>query len=323
MKTALAEEQFVKTHPKSQALAERAKSLFPDGVTHDGRKLNPFPIYMERLQGARKWCVDGDEYICYVTGHGASILGHAHPEVVEAVQRQVALGSHGSGSSAQEIELAELILKLYPSADKLRFTSSGTEANMMAVRLARAATGRPKLAKLQGNFHGWADALYAGIDPPFDMPSAGLAPGVHESVITLPTNDVQALENALSNRDVAALIIEGAGAHMGSVPTSAEYAHAARELCTKYGTVFIIDEVVSGFRWAPGGWQETIGVEPDISTMAKILMGAMPGGCVAGKEELLNVINTRMIRRGTGPGGCPIPAPSTPTPYRWPRELHA
>ena len=100
----------------------------------------------------------------------------------------------------------------------------------------------------------------------------------------------EALENALSNRDVAALIIEGAGAHMGSIPTSAEYAHAARDLCTKYGTVFIIDEVVSGFRWAPGGWQETIGVEPDISTMAKILMGAMPGGCVAGKEELLNVI---------------------------------
>ena len=161
---------------------------------------------------------------------------------------------------------------------------------MMAVRLARAATGRPKLVKLQGNFHGWADSLFAGIDPPFEMPSAGLPPGVHESVITLPTNDVQALENALSNRDVAAFIIEGAGAHMGTIPTSAEYARAARELCTKYGTIFIIDEVVSGFRWAPGGWQETIGVEPDISTMAKILMGAMPGGCVAGKEDILNVI---------------------------------
>ena len=290
MKTSLAQEQFVQAHPKSQALAQRARDLFPDGVTHDGRMFAPFPMYIDRLQGAKKWCVDGHEYVCYVTGHGASILGHSHPEVVEAVQRQVALGSHASGSSAQEIELAELILKLFPSAEKLRFTNSGTEANMMAVRLARAATGRPKLVKLQGNFHGWADALFAGIDPPFEMPSAGLPPGVHESVITLPTNDVQALENALSNRDVAAFIIEGAGAHMGTIPTSAEYARAARELCTKYGTIFIIDEVVSGFRWAPGGWQETIGVEPDISTMAKVLMGAMPGGCVAGKEEILNVI---------------------------------
>ena len=152
MKTALAEEQFVKTHPKSQALAERAKGLFPDGVTHDGRKLSPFPLYIDRLQGAKKWCVDGYEYVCYVTGHGASILGHAHPEVVEAVQRQVALGSHGSGSSAQEIELAELILKLFPSADKLRFTSSGTEANMMAVRLARAATGTAQAGQAPGQF---------------------------------------------------------------------------------------------------------------------------------------------------------------------------
>ena len=251
MKTSLAQEQFVQAHPKSQALAQRARDLFPDGVTHDGRMFAPFPMYIDRLQGAKKWCVDGHEYVCYVTGHGASILGHSHPEVVEAVQRQVALGSHASGSSAQEIELAELILKLFPSAEKLRFTNSGTEANMMAVRLARAATGRPKLVKLQGNFHGWADALFAGIDPPFEMPSAGLPPGVHESVITLPTNDVQALENALSNRDVAAFIIEGAGAHMGTIPTSAEYARAARELCTKYGTIFIIDEVVSGFRWAP------------------------------------------------------------------------
>ena len=152
MKTSLAQEQFVQAHPKSQALAQRARDLFPDGVTHDGRMFAPFPMYIDRLQGAKKWCVDGHEYVCYVTGHGASILGHSHPEVVEAVQRQVALGSHASGSSAQEIELAELILKLFPSAEKLRFTNSGTEANMMAVRLARAATGRPKLVKLQGNF---------------------------------------------------------------------------------------------------------------------------------------------------------------------------
>ncbi|MEE9247742.1 MAG: aspartate aminotransferase family protein [Dehalococcoidia bacterium] len=290
MKTEAAERQYIQSHPKSRALFEKAKGMFPDGVTHDGRMFSPFPLYIDRLQGSRKWCVDGHEYICYATGHGAAILGHSHPAVVEAVQQQIAKGSHGSGSTALEVELAELILQLYPAAEKLRFTSSGTEANMMALRLARAYTGRPKVVKLEGNFHGWADSIFVGIDPPFDQPSVGLPPGFHDSVVTLPTNDVASLENALSGRDVAALIIEGAGAHMGSIPTSAEYAHAARDLCTKYGTVFIIDEVVSGFRWAPGGWQETIGVQPDLSTMAKILMGAMPGGCVAGKADLLDVI---------------------------------
>lgn len=290
MKTEVAERQYIQSHPKSKALFEKAKGMFPDGVTHDTRMFSPFPLYIDRLKGSRKWCVDGHEYICYTTGHGSAILGHSHPAVVEAVQQQVAMGSHGNGSTALEVELAELILQLYPAAEKLRYTSSGTEANMMALRLARAYTDRPKVVKLEGNFHGWADSIFVGIDPPFDQPSAGLPPGFHDSVVTLPTNDVAALENALSGRDVAALIIEGAGAHMGSIPTSAEYAHAARDLCTKYGTVFIIDEVVSGFRWAPGGWQEAIGVKPDLSTMAKILMGAMPGGCVAGKADLLNVI---------------------------------
>ncbi len=293
MKTEAAEQEFIQNNPKSKALYEKARARFPDGVTHDGRFFTPFPIYISRTKGSRKWDVDGHEYICYIMGHGASILGHSHPEVVEAVQEQVARGTHYSGSHEMEIELADLILQLYPAAEKLRFVNSGSEANMMALRLARTYTGRPKVAKLEGNFHGWADALYVGMDPPFDQPTAGLPPGIQDSVITLPTNDVQALEAALSTDDVAALILEGAGAHMGSVPTSAEYARAARELCTKHGTVLIFDEVVTGFRWAPGGWQEAIGVQPDMSTMAKILMGALPGGCVAGKAELLDMIQHR------------------------------
>ena len=293
MKTEAAEQRYIESHPKAKALFEKASNLFPDGVTHDSRMFYPFPIYVSRAKGSHKWDVDGHEYICYVMGHGASILGHSHPAVVEAVAEQVAKGTHASGSHEMEVQLADLILQMYPSAEKLRFVNSGSEANMMAVRLSRIYTGRPKLVKLEGNFHGWADALYVGMDPPFDQPTAGLPPGVHDSVITLPTNDIPALEAALSTRQVAALIIEGAGAHMGTVPTSAEYARAARELCTKYGTVLIIDEVVTGFRWAPGGWQETIGVQPDLSTMAKILMGALPGGCVAGKAELLDQIQHR------------------------------
>ena len=293
MKTEVAQQRFIETHPKSKALYEKAKPLFPDGVTHDSRMFTPFPIYIARTKGTRKWDVDGHEYICYVMGHGASILGYSHPTVVEAVREQATMGTHYSGSHELEIELAELISQLYPSVEKVRFTSSGTEAGMMAVRLARIGTGRPKLVKLEGNFHGWSDAVFVGAEPPFDQPAAGLPPGVHDSVITLPANDVPALDAALSTREVAAVILEGGGAHMGMVRTLPEYARAARELCTKYGTVLIFDEVVSGFRWAPGGWQETIGVQPDLSTMAKILMGALPGGCVAGKAELLDGIQHR------------------------------
>ncbi|MFQ5933574.1 MAG: aspartate aminotransferase family protein [Dehalococcoidia bacterium] len=293
MNTQEAEQAYVRSHPKSKALYEKAKTLFPDGVTHDSRTFNPFPPYIERTKGSHKWDVDGHEYICYAMGHGASILGYSHPAVAEAVREQAGKGSHYSGSHQGEIELAELIKQLFPSIEKLRFVNSGTEANMMAVRLARTYTGRPKLVKLGGNFHGWADALYVGVDAPFDQPTAGLPPGMQDNVIVVPPNDVPALEAALSTGEVAAVILEGGGAHMGTVPTSAEYARAARDLCTKYGSILIFDEVVTGFRWTPGGWQEDIGVQPDLSTMAKILMGAHPGGGVGGKAELLDLIQHR------------------------------
>ena len=293
MKTKAAEQSFFQGHPKSKALFERAKNLFPDGVTHDMRMMTPFPIYISHTKGSHKWDVDGYEYICYIMGHGASILGYGHPDVVEAVKAQIGKGSHYSGSHELEVELAEIIKQLYPSVEKLRFVNSGTEATMMAIRLSRSYTSRPKIVKLEGNFHGWSDALYAGIMPPFDQPTPGLPPGLIDNTIVLPTNDVPALEAALSNKDVAAMIMEGAGAEMGMVPTSAEYVRAARELCTKYGTVLIFDEVVTGFRWSPGGWQEDIGVKPDLSTMAKILMGALPGGCVAGKADLVDMIQHR------------------------------
>jgi glutamate-1-semialdehyde 2,1-aminomutase len=290
MNTQETQRQYVQSHPTSRALFDKAKHLFPDGVTHDSRWFLPFPVYVNRTKGSHKWDVEGHEYICYAMGHGASILGYAHPDVVEAVQEQIDKGTHYSGSHEMEIELAELIAQLYPSVEKIRFVSSGTEAGMMAARLSRSYTGRPKIVKLQGNFHGWSDALYIGMDPPFDEPTPGLAPGMHDNVITLPTNDVSALEAALSNRDVAAVIIEGGGAHMGMVPTSPEYARSARELCDKHGTVLVFDEVVSGLRWAPGGWQEVVGVKPDLSTMAKIVMGALPGGAVGGKKEILDMI---------------------------------
>jgi glutamate-1-semialdehyde 2,1-aminomutase len=293
MKTQEAEANYIRTHPKSQAMAEKARTLFPDGVTHDSRAFSPFPPYIERTQGSHKWDVDGTDYVCYAMGHGASILGYAHPEVVEAVQQQAAKGSHYSGSHNMEIELAEQIKQLYPSVEKMRFVNSGTEANMMAVRLARTYTGRPKIVKLQANFHGWADAVYVGVDSPYDEPTSGMPAGIQDSVIVVPPNDTQALENALSTREVAAVLIEGGGAHMGTIPTTAEYARSARELCDKYGTVLVFDEVVTGFRWTPGGWQGDIGVSPDISTMAKILMGAMPGGAVAGKADLLDMIQHR------------------------------
>ncbi len=287
-------EEYTARHPKSKALYEKAKRLFPGGVTHDLRYFKPFPIYVTHTKGAHKWDVDGHKYICYYNGHGASILGYSNPVISEAVKEQIDKGTHYSACHELEIELAERIQKLFPMAEKLRFTGSGTEANMMAIRLSRAATGRQKIIKFQAHFHGWWDHLAMGISSPFDQPAtAGLLPDDVKYTIVLPVNDEKALGKALSKRDVAAAIFEGAGCHVGQVPVDPKFAQVARDLCTKYGTVLIFDEVITGFRWSPGGWQATIGVKPDLTTLAKILMGALPGGVVAGKAEILDMIQHR------------------------------
>ena len=174
-------------HPKSQALYERARGVIPGGITHDGRNLAPFPVYIDRAKGSHKWDVDGNEYIDYWMGHGSLFLGHCHPAVVKAVQDQVARGTHLGASHELEVRWAELVQKLIPSAQMVRFTMSGTEATHLALRIARAFTGRPKILKFQGHFHGWHDGVVAAVNPPYDVPmSAGVPSAVLDQALAVP-----------------------------------------------------------------------------------------------------------------------------------------
>lgn len=275
-------------NPRSAALHVRARQLLPGGVSHDVRLAEPFPLAVARADGARKWDLDGHELICYVMGHGSLLLGHGHPEVVAAVRAQAGRSFHPGACHELESDWAELVVRLVPSAELVRFTSSGTEASLLALRVARAATGRDKIVKFSGHFHGWHDQMAMGSDPPFDQPdTAGLPVGIASAVAVIRA-DEQSLAQVLRTRDVAALILEPSGAAWGTVPPRDGFLAAARQLADETGTLLVFDEVVSGFRWAPGGVQQTSGVLPDLTVLGKILAGGMPGGAVCGRAELMD-----------------------------------
>ena len=284
-------DEYVAKHPGSAERYAEATTLFPGGVTHDTRYAQPFPLYMTHGTGPRKWDVDGNEYIDYVSGHGALLLGHSHPAIAEAVSQQVFRGTHLGASTDEEMRWARAIKALMPSVEKVRFHSSGTEATLMAMRLARAYTGKNKVIKLQDHFHGWHDYAMAGSDRG--------APGIPEAtwgtMIVVPAGDLKAVEDALSrDSDVAALILEPTGAHYGQLPfDTPNYLKGLRELTAHYGVVLIFDEVVTGFRASPGGAQVRYGVRPDLTTMAKIVAGALPGGAVGGKADIIDMIAHR------------------------------
>jgi glutamate-1-semialdehyde 2,1-aminomutase len=281
--------------PTSRKLFEQAKAVFPNGVTHDLRYLEPFPIYIERAQGAHKWDVDGHRLIDYWAGHGALLLGHSHPAVVEAVQRQLGRSTHPGACHELEIEWGCWVQKLVPSAEKVRFVSSGTEATLMALRLARIFTGRPKILKLAGHFHGWHDFLIPAADPPYDGgPVAGIPPEIAGETVIVPPNDAAAAEQVLAgDPQIGCVILEPTGGHFGAVPIRGEFLRQLRELTHRYGRLLIFDEVITGFRVHPGGAQGHYGVIPDLSTLAKILAGGLPGGCVAGRADIMAALEFR------------------------------
>lgn len=279
--------------PGSADLAAKADGLFPSGVTHDARHLDPYGIYVERAEGPRKWDVDGNEYIDYFGGHGALLLGHNHPRVSAAIHRALDQGSHFGANHPREVAWAEAVQELMPGAERLRFTASGTEATHLALRLARAYTGRGKLVRLKGHFHGWHDHMAGGVTSHFDgAPTAGVLPGVADNVVLLPPGDLDALGAVLAgDDDIAALILEPTGSFFGLIPLGPDYLHAARDLCSRHGVVLIFDEVVTGFRVSPGGAQTHYGVTPDLTTLAKILAGGLPGGALAGRRDILDYLD--------------------------------
>jgi len=287
-------DQYIADHPKSRALHAQARAVIPGGIAHDVRHMSPFPLTMERASGAYKWDVDGHQYTDYVVGHGALILGHGHPQVVEAVRAQMATGTHLGAGTPHEIAWAELVQRLIPSAELTEFTSSGTEATMMAMRLARAYTGKDKILKFAGHFHGWHDYAVAGQVAPWDVPASAGVPGETLSTMVIaPVNDLDFVDARLAEGDIAGVILEASGASWAAIPHPPGYLKRLREITTKHGVVMIMDEVITGFRYAPGGVQEVEGVTPDLTTLAKILAGGLPGGAVAGKADIMNMLTFR------------------------------
>lgn len=279
--------------PGSAALYAQACRVLPAGLTHDSRATAPYPIYVARADGARKWDVDGNAYVDYFGGHGALLFGHSHPPIVEAVQRQAALGTHFGASHELELHWAELVQRLVPSAGRVRFTGSGTEASQLALRLARAYTGKSKIVRFVGHFHGWHDQVAPGGMSHYDgsVPAGIPAPLAGETLL-LPADDAfPALEALRSRDDIAAVILEPSGASWGQVPLPAGFLAALREATRRRGVVFVFDEVITGFRWSRGGAQARYGILPDITVLAKILAGGLPGGAVAGAKDILDQLD--------------------------------
>jgi glutamate-1-semialdehyde 2,1-aminomutase len=287
-------ERFTAAFPRSRKLHEQARVLFPNGVTHDARHLEPFGVYVDRALGSHKWTVEGRELIDYWSGHGSILLGHSHPAVVEAVQRQMEKATHPGACHEREVEWARLVQQLVPSAERVRFTGSGTEATMMALRLARIYTGKPRVLKFAGHFHGWNDFLYPGADYPHQDPVPGIPAEVAQFTVIIPPNDLDAMERTLrADPQIGCVILEPTGGHWSQVPIRGPFLKGLRDLTTRHNRLLIFDEVITGFRVSPGGAQGHYGIKPDLTTMAKILAGGLPGGCVAGRADILEHLEFR------------------------------
>ena len=284
-------ERFAAENPRSRSLHERACTLLPSGITHDVRRPDPFPLTILRAEGARKWDADGHELVCYVMGHGSLLFGHSHAPVVEALRRQAGLVLHAGASHELEREWAEAVIDLVPAAERVRFTSSGTEATLLALQVARGHTGRQRVVKLEGHFHGWHDYAAFGVDPPYDRPLTPGIPGGVASAVTVVPPQVEAVERELAAGDIAAVILEPAGAAWGTVPMEDDFVAVIRDRTREIGTLLVFDEVLTGFRWSPGGAQALLGVEPDLTAFAKILSGGLPGGALAGRAEVMDVLS--------------------------------
>ncbi|HWH37661.1 MAG TPA: glutamate-1-semialdehyde 2,1-aminomutase [Candidatus Limnocylindrales bacterium] len=286
------------TH-RSEALMARASRLFPGGVNSPVRAFGAVggsPRMIERAAGARLWDVDGNEYVDYVGSWGPMILGHAHPAVVEAVQQAAARGTSYGAPNPLEVELAEEIVAAMPSIERLRFVSSGTEAAMSALRVARGFTGRSKVIKMSGGYHGHADGLLvqagsgaAGIGRPT---SAGVTQVVAADTLVAPYNDLPAVERLLDDHrgEVAALIVEPVAANMGVVLPDPGYLDGLRRLTADHRALLVFDEVITGFRVSRGGAQALYGVKPDLTVLGKIIGGGLPVGAYGGRADVMALV---------------------------------
>jgi glutamate-1-semialdehyde 2,1-aminomutase len=276
----------------SKELYERAVKVIPAGVTRPFRFFEPHPFYVKKAYSCRLVSVEGKEYVDYWMGHGALVLGHMHSSIVRATKEQLKLGFHFGLCNEWEVKLAEEVCKLVPSVEMIRFNNSGTEANMHAIRLARAYTKRTKIGKFAGHFHGVLEPLHIAVSWPFDeSESAGIDPLATKNTFILPFNDLNAVEKILKSERLACIFFEPVQGATG-VPAEKEFIKGLRELCDETGTLLIADEVITGFRLAPGGGQEVLGITPDLTTFGKAIGGGeFPVGAIGGKAEIMEMMD--------------------------------
>ena len=286
------------SYKNSKEIYNKAVKFIPGGVNSPVRAFKSVhreaPIFVKKAKGSKLWDEDGNEYIDYICSWGPMILGHNFKNVIEGVREEIENGSSYGLPTKLEVELAELITKCCPSMDKVRLTTSGTEATMSAVRLARAYTGGNKILKFEGCYHGHSDALLvksgSGLLTDGYQDSNGITEGVLKDTLTVPFGDKEKIKEILEKNNVACLIMEPVPANMGVISPDVEFLKFVREICTATKTVLIFDEVISGFRLSLGGAQEYFGITPDMTTLGKIIGGGYPVGAFGRKEEIMNLV---------------------------------
>ena len=302
---------------RSKALFDAAQQVIPGGVNSPARAFGPVggdPLFIVKGEGARIVDADGTSYIDFVGSWGPLILGHAHPEIVAAVNEAAAEGTSFGAPTEIEVKMAQLVTEIVPSVEMVRMVNSGTEATMSAIRLARGHTGRNKIVKFEGCWHGHADSflIQAGSSAlTMGAPSSpGVTPGTAADSITVPFNDLEAVEKAVvENRDeIAAVIVEPVAGNMGVIPPAPGFLQGLRDVTTEMGIVLIFDEVITGFRVSCGGAQELYGVTPDLTTLGKIIGGGLPVGAFGGKREIMSDISPlgKMVSQAGTLSGNPL-----------------
>jgi glutamate-1-semialdehyde 2,1-aminomutase len=294
---------------KSKQIYARTLGVLIEGSSSSSRgpaNFGKYPIFMERGSGSRIFDVDGNEYIDWMMAFGALPLGHAHPEIVDAILEAASTGAHFATATQVELEVAEMLQRMIPNAERVRFANTGTEAVMATIRLARGVTGRPKILKFEGHYHGWHDDLLVSSNvmpvsslglrsDPVKIPdSSGLNRSALDDTIVVPWNDLEALQVAIENHpgQIAAIISEGIMANMGVIPPAKEYLPGLQKMARANGILFILDETVTGFRIAPGGCQEYYKLSPDLVTFGKAMGCGLPVAALVGRAEVMDALQS-------------------------------